>query len=250
MPAPCFCLSPLRDWTTCCGEQTGLPLLSVRLKHLQKIRRAVLWAGGRARSQGLLPPETRSRHLGGSGRGTVLEGPPDPIPPQCLQLPAAVGTMAHHGGAGLLQCRCGAVLPWTQKAWKYIKRAYVSATALSSSQLPCLLRAICTPSPARTFWRSFICTGMGTKVQPALLAHHLAWPRCLCLCTPWIIRGTAGNAAAQVGGRFICTLESAERKAVEVVRSEEWFACKERLNEGLFSLEKKQHRGVRQRPLK
>lgn len=106
------------------------------------------------------------------------------------------------------------------------------------------------PAPQALLERSFICTGMGTKVQPALLAHHLVWPCCLRLCTPWIIRGAAGNAATQIGRRFICTLKSAQGKADEVVRSEEWFACKERLNEGLFSLEKKQHRGVWQRTLK
>lgn len=58
-----------------------------------------------------------------------------------------------------------------------------------------------------------------------------------------------GDAAVQIGGGwgvggFICTLKSVQRKGAEVVRGEEWFEHKERLNERLFSLEKKQHRGV------
>jgi len=38
-------------------------------------------------------------------------------------------------------------------------------------------------------------------------------------------------------------LESTQRKEGEVVRDEGWLACKERLNDGLFSLEEKQHKG-------
>lgn len=95
-----------------------------------------------------------SRHQGlGTGTWAGVKqalprwGPSDPLLPRCRQLPAAVGATAHHGGAGLLPRRCGAAPPRTHKAWKDIKRAYASATALSSSQLSRLLTAICAPSP-------------------------------------------------------------------------------------------------------
>lgn len=79
--------------------------------------------------------------------------------------------------------------------------------------------------------------GLGTKVQPALLARHAA-----CAFAPEeLLEQDRGCSSTNRRG-FICVLASAQRKGGEVVRGEEW-SRKDRLNEGLFSLEKKQHRG-------
>lgn len=158
MPARFFLSVASEGPTRLLWGAKGAPVAVCRSGGFPKNQWAVLWAGvwgSACKDPG--SPTTRDEELPPRRVGVKWAlswgAPSDPILPRCLRLSAAVGAMAHRGGAGLLQRTCGAALPWTHKAWKDIKRAYASATALSSSQLSCLLGAICTPSPPRPFWK-------------------------------------------------------------------------------------------------
>lgn len=75
MPAPCPCLSPLTDWPVCCGEQTGLLLLSAWPEGFPENQR-----GCDADSEcmkvvrvSLHQEPTGTRHLGGNEMGSAPE---------------------------------------------------------------------------------------------------------------------------------------------------------------------------------
>lgn len=240
MPTPCFCLPLPRGCSGCCGEKTVFLLMSV-LEDFQKIRQATLRAVGTPSVQG----PWVSRHQGleagawaGVERVLPWSGPADSILPWCLQLPTAVGATTHHGGTGLLQHRCGAATPWTHKAWKDIKRAYASAMALSSSQLSCLLRAICAPSPPGPSGKELYSEwgGLGTKCS-VLSWHTARLSLTASVSAPGGLwqqrRGMQQHKSERVSGGgddVLRALESARRKGAGVMRSEKWLAHKEGLN--------------------